>query len=257
VAAMGASVGGVRRAHRDFRKSGRRERQLGFRDVGTIGGAISFGSAVILAPVLSFAFGAAQTVPILTIAALIGNLSRVLFSWRETDWRAVAVYASGAVPGAILGSIIFVSISASWITRALGLFILLTIPASRFLARVGIKVKLWHLLPVGAAMGLLSGVVGTVGPINAPFFVAYGLVRSAYLATEAMGAVMVHLTKSLVYGRFAAIEPTSLTSGIAVGAGLLCGSYLVKKIVNRIDANTFRTLIESMLVVAGMLMLLG
>jgi uncharacterized membrane protein YfcA len=33
--------------------------------------------------------------------------------------------------------------------------------------------------------------------------------------------------------------------------GLLCGSYLGKKIVNRTDAKAFRTLIEFMLAIAG------
>ncbi len=48
---------------------------------GTIGGAVGFGSAVILLPVCTFAFGPVAAVPILTLAALIDNLSRAYFSW--------------------------------------------------------------------------------------------------------------------------------------------------------------------------------
>jgi uncharacterized membrane protein YfcA len=223
---------------------------------GTIGGTVGFGSAVILIPVLVYYFGT-QTVPILTVGALLGNLSRAAFSWRDTDWRAFWVYTCGSVPSAILGARIFVEIDATLLHRLLGLFILLMVPASRLVAKFALKVQLWQLFPVGVAMGLLSGVVGTVGPINAPFFLSYGLVKGAYLATEALGAAAVHLAKSLVYGRFAAIDPKSLITSLWVGTALIGGSYLGKQIVNRIDATRFRFLVEMMLIVAGVLMLLG
>ena len=61
---------------------------------GTIGGVVGFGSAVILLPVCAYVLGATQTVPVLTVAALIGNLSRAAFSWRETDWPAVGTYGA-------------------------------------------------------------------------------------------------------------------------------------------------------------------
>lgn len=224
---------------------------------GTIGGTVGFGSAVILVPICVYYFGAGHTVPILTIAALLGNLSRAAFSWHETDWRAFGVYVAGAVPSAVLGALIFIEIDAALIHRLLGLFILLMIPASRLMAKFALKVMLWQLFPIGVAMGMLSGVVGTMGPINAPFFLGYGLVKGAYLATEALGAAAVHSTKSIVYGRFAAIDPVSLATGLTIGMALICGSYLGKRIVNRIDAARFRSLIELMLVVAGSLMLLG
>jgi uncharacterized membrane protein YfcA len=224
---------------------------------GTVGGTVGFGSAVILIPICVYYFGASPTVPILTVAALLGNLSRAAFSWRETDWLACGVYVAGALPSAILGALIFIEIDAALIHRLLGLFILLMIPASRLMARFAMKVMLWQLSPIGVAMGLLSGVVGTVGPINAPFFLGYGLVKGAYLATEALGAAAVHLTKSLVYGRFAAIDPVSLATGLTIGMALIGGSYLGKQIVNRIDATRFRNLLELMLAVVGSLMLLG
>lgn len=224
---------------------------------GTIGGVVGFGSAVILLPVCAYAFGAAQAVPILTVAVLIGNLSRAAFSWRETDWPAVATYGAGAVPAAAAGAFIFVALDASLIHRLLGTFILLMIPARRWAAHRGMKIQRWHLFPLGAAMGLLSGVVGTVGPINAPFFLAYGLVKGAYLATEALGAATVHLTKSAVYGRFGALDLETLTYGLVIGLALIAGSWLGKRIVVRLDTPVFVGTIEVLLAVTGVLMVLG
>lgn len=224
---------------------------------GTIGGVVGFGSAVILLPVCAYAFGAAEAVPILTIAALIGNLSRAAFSWRETDWPAVRMYVLGAVPFAAIGAFIFIELDAALIHRLLGAFILLMIPARRWAVRHDMTVQRWHLLPLGAVMGLLSGIVGTVGPINAPFFLAYGLVKGAYLATEALGAAAVHLTKSAVYGRFAALDLETMTYGLIIGLALIAGSWLGKRIVMRLDTPAFIRTVEVLLGVSGALMLLG
>lgn len=48
-----------------------------------------FGGAIILLPVLTLAFGVRDAVPILTVAQLIGNASRVWFNRRDISWPVV------------------------------------------------------------------------------------------------------------------------------------------------------------------------
>lgn len=224
---------------------------------GMIGGTVGFGSAIILIPVCSYVFGPAETVPIITVAALLGNMSRTAFSWRETDWLAAGIYCLGAVPAAAAGALVFVEIDEAAIKRLLGLFILAAVPAGRLTVQAGWQIRLWHFLPVGVIMGALSGLVGSSGPVNAPFFLAYGLVKGAYLATEAVGAAAVHLTKSVVYGSYAALDRGGLTTGLLLGAGLVGGSYIGKRIVGRMDVSGFRLAVEAMLAGAGIVMLAG
>lgn len=147
-----------------------------------------------------------------------------------------------ALAAGTIGGVVGFELDAVLIHRLLGVFILLMTPARRWAARHDMTVQRWHLLPLGAIMGLLSGVVGTIGPINAPFFLAYGLVKGAYLATEALGAAAAHLTKSAVYGRFAA---------------LIAGSWLRKRIVARLDTPAFIRTVEILLAASGILMVMG
>lgn len=224
---------------------------------GTIGGIAGFGSAVLLLPVCVFAFGASKAVPILTIASLMGNVSRAAFSWEETDWTVVRVYTAGAIPATMAGAYIFATSDTILLQRALGLLILLMIPARRWLEHRGLRMRLWQFLPLGMAMGLLSGVAGMTGPINAPYFLAYGLVKGAYLATEALGSATIHLVKSTVYGRFALLDMPAFFAGIALGLALVTGSWLGKRIVNRIDAAAFTRIVEMLLLLAGSAMLAG
>ncbi|WP_457849484.1 hypothetical protein, partial [Staphylococcus aureus] len=67
------------------------------------------------------------------------------------------------------------------------------------------KIEARHFLIVGAGIGFLSGMVASTGPINTPFFLAYGLVKGAFLATEALGSIAIGMTKALVFRRFDAL----------------------------------------------------
>lgn len=48
-----------------------------------ISGAAGFGGALLLLPLLSKTIGTTLAVPVLTIAQLIGNLSRAFFGYKE------------------------------------------------------------------------------------------------------------------------------------------------------------------------------
>src|SRR5258705_2958356 len=137
---------------------------------GTLSGIVGFGSSVRLMPVLVTVLGPLDGVPIMAIAAILANLSRVLIWWREVDWRAVAAYAVTGVPAAALGARTLLVLPPRLIECALGVFFLLMIPARRWLAPRGFRLRLPHLLALRAGIGFLTGIVVTTGPITAPSF---------------------------------------------------------------------------------------
>jgi uncharacterized membrane protein YfcA len=57
---------------------------------GTLGGIVGFGTSIMLMPVLVLVFGPREAVPIMAIASIMANASRVAAWWREVDWRACA-----------------------------------------------------------------------------------------------------------------------------------------------------------------------
>src|SRR3977135_4336466 len=71
---------------------------------GTLSGIVGLGASIMLMPVLMLAFGPLEAVPIMAIAALLANFSRVVVWWREVDWRANAYYCATAIPAAALGA---------------------------------------------------------------------------------------------------------------------------------------------------------
>ncbi len=62
---------------------------------GLLSGVVGTGSSIMLLPVLVFAFGPKQAVPIMAVAAVMSNLAKVMAWRREVDWRAFAAYSAG------------------------------------------------------------------------------------------------------------------------------------------------------------------
>jgi len=224
---------------------------------GTIGGIVGFGSSVILMPALVWVFGAKDAVPMMAIAAMLANVSRVWVWWRDVDWRIVGIYLTTAVPFAALGASTLVALDALLVEVALGVFFLAMIPARRWLESAGMRVRPWHFALVGAAIGFVSGIVTSTGPVNTPFFLAYGLVKGAYLSTEALGSAAVGLTKAIVFRQFGAMPWDSFVRGLVIGASLMLGSWLAKRWVLAMSTERFKVLMDGLLAFAGASMLLG
>ena len=222
---------------------------------GTVGGVLGFGTSIMLMPALVIVFGPREAVPIMAVASIMANASRVVVWWREVDWRAVVAYSATAVPAAALGAATLLTLPPGVVEAALGVFFVAMIPTRRWMARQQWKLGLPHLALVGAVIGYITGIVVSTGPINAPFFLAYGLVKGAYLATEAMGSLAVYLAKAVTFGGLGALPWESVAKGLVVGSSITVGSFLAKRFVVALDADKYRLLIEGLLLVAGLTML--
>jgi uncharacterized membrane protein YfcA len=224
---------------------------------GTLSGIVGFGASIMLMPVLMLAFGPREAVPIMAIAALMANFSRVAVWWREIDWRANSYYCATAIPAAALGARTLLILDPRIVEGTLGALFLGMIPTRRWLLARGLRIRAWHLALVGAGIGYLSGMVASTGPINTPFYLAYGLIKGAYLSTEALGSLAIGLTNAIVFQRFNALPLDTVVRGLIVGGTLMIGSRLAKGFVLRIDARRFRALMDALLAGAGIVLLWG
>jgi uncharacterized membrane protein YfcA len=214
-----------------------------------------FGGATLLLPVFVAVFGARDAVAILTVAQLASNASRVWFNRGEVDRQLVGVFGAGAVPAAIVGSLLFATAPLPALTRVIGAFLLLMVLWRRL--RPAARLDDRAFAAVGAASGFGSALVGSVGPMAAPFFLARGLVRGGYIGTEAAAAVVMHLTKLVVFGAAAVLTLRLGLIGLALAPAATAGAWLGKRIVDRLPVATFVALVEVGLVAAGLLLLMG
>ena len=222
---------------------------------GTIGGIVGFGSSIMLMPVLVIAYGPLQAVPIMAIAAILANASRIMVWWREVNWRAAAAYAITGVPAAVAGARTLLVLPPRLVELALGIFFLVMIPVRRWLVSSNMKLGLWHLAAIGAVVGYLTGIVATTGPITAPIFLAHGLVKGAFIATEAAASLAVYVGKAAAFRTFGALPGDAIARGLLVGASLMAGAIIAKRFVLKLDASQFRLLMDALMLLSGVTLL--
>jgi len=222
----------------------------------TLAAVTGFGGAAVLLPVLTVAVGVRDAIPILTVAQLIGNGSRVWFNRRDLNWAVVGWFALGGIPLALLGGLLFARAPLTALTRLLGLFLLLVVAWRRLGPASTWRPSLRSFVVIGGLSSFLSALVGSVGPLMAPFFLAYGLVKGAYIGTEALSTVVMHVTKLLAYQHAAILSVPAIGVGVALGPLMILGSWTGKQIVTRLPASVFVLGIEFTMAIAGLLFLI-
>ena len=215
-----------------------------------------FGGGVLLLPVFTALFGLRVAVPMLTVTQLSSNGSRVWFNRGELRWSLIGWFALGAVPCAVAGGLLLAHAPLAPLKRLLGVFLIGVVLWRRWQRRPRRPADSTF-AAVGAVSGLGSALLGSIGPLTAPFFLAVGLTRAAYVGTEAASALVMHLTKITVYGAGDLITREVLLYGIGLTPATLLGSWAGKKIVGRISDRVFVLLVEIGLIVAGVLFLIG
>lgn len=218
---------------------------------GLLGGVIGFGTTIILTPVLVYQYGALQTVPIVAVVAMVANASRVALWWRDIDWRITAVYSAAAVPTVVLGANTLVQLPERLVGLTLGVFLIALVPVRRWLRKRQWRMQLWQMALVGAAIGYLTGIVATTGPINTPFFLASGLLKGAYLGTEAAGSLAIFVTKAIVFSRLGVIDQAAIGQGLWIGACVFAGSMLSRRVVLALPEKVFLVLMEAVMLASG------
>ena len=224
---------------------------------GTLAGVIGFGGTTILLPILTLVFGPKAAVPIMAIAAILGNLSRVAVWWREIRWPAVVAYSLAAVPAAWLGARTMLAIPPMALEFGLGAFFLAMIPARRWLTASGFKIGLGGMALAGGVVGYLTGIVANTGPINTPVFLAHGLVKGGFVGTEAMSSLMMFLSKATAFRTLGALPWDIIGNGLIVGSSLMIGAYLAKRLMHTIREASFNGLMDALLAITGVAMIVG
>jgi uncharacterized membrane protein YfcA len=216
-----------------------------------------FGGAAVLLPMLVFVFGVREAIPILTVAQLIGNASRVWFNRYELNLSVVGWFALGGIPMALLGGVLFAHAPLTALTRILGVFLILIVIWRHRPQKSRWRPPLRSFALIGAGSSFLSALLGSVGPLMAPFFLAFGLVKGAYIGTEALSTVVMHVAKLVAYRQSAVLPLHAMLIGLALGPIMVAGSLAGKRIMDRLPERVFILIVDGTLAGAGVLFLAG
>jgi len=143
----------------------------------------------------------------------------------------------------------FVELSSALILKAIGIFLLGVV----ILRHLNIKYALpekWF-IPWGASVGFLSSILGSAGPIGAVAFLSLNLAPTAYVASEAVTAVLMHFTKTVVYGRYSLLTINDLWVGVVLGLAMVIGSWTARRFIKKISSKIFGYFVDILLAISA------
>ncbi|MDD3663190.1 MAG: sulfite exporter TauE/SafE family protein [Candidatus Pacebacteria bacterium] len=215
-----------------------------------ISGAAGFGGALLLLPVATACVGAEIAVPVLTLAQLIGNISRMATGLKQIKWYAVGWFCLTALPLSALGAFGFSVLPKDIVTRFIGaaLILLVIFKVKKIFELKGNKRTL---LIGGAITGGLSGLAGSGGPIGAAVFLSLGLPPVAYIASEATTATAMHILKTIIYSKLTSMNLQALLVGLTMGAAMIAGTLVANKFIKNMEKDKFQKYIAILLCVVG------
>jgi uncharacterized protein len=222
---------------------------------GTISGIVGFGSSIMLMPVLVLVFGPVEAVPIMAVAATMANFSRIVVWWREVAWRACAAYSVTGIIGAALGARTLIALPQTLIEGMLGAFFIAMIPLRHWLVRKKLKLERPHLAIAGFIIGYITGIVVSTGPLSVPIFLAHGLVKGAFIATEAASSLALYGIKLVVFREYGVLPLEIMLKGLITGSTLMVGSWISKRFVLRLSADRFQRFMDGLMFISGSVML--
>jgi uncharacterized membrane protein YfcA len=182
-------------------------------------------------------------------------LARVVAWWREVNWRAFAAYSLPGMPAAALGARTLLILPSHVVDSALGAFFLAMIPLRRWHQSQGLRIRLWQLALAGACIGFLTGVVLSTGPLSVPAFTSYGLMKGAFLSTEAASSLALYVSKLVTFRELGALPPATMLRGVIIGSSLMIGAFAGKAVVLRMNTTVFRHLLDALMLCSGLSLL--
>jgi hypothetical protein len=215
---------------------------------GTLAG---FGSSTIALPIALFFFDFQTALVLVAFLHIFGNLGRIGWFRHGLDRRLILFFGIPSVAASLAGALLISFIPQEILKGILGLFLViyaglsfwndtLRVPASNLNAGIG-----------GILSGFLAGLIGTGGALRGAFLTAFNLKKEKYIATAAAIALAVDLTRIPVYltQGFLPREQYSTVGALFVLA--IVGSWIGRKIVDRIPQKAFRKIVLFALLLIG------
>jgi uncharacterized membrane protein YfcA len=221
-----------------------------------IGGIAGIGTAIAMIPIMTFAVGVREAIPIVTIAVTLNNFGRVIATRHYINWHVVLWFSIGAVPTAVLGGAVFANAPADLLARGLGIFLIALVAYRHLPIGKGLIIRNARQFGfVGLIQGFLSSLFGGAGPFGAHFFLSYGLYRNAFVGTAAAATSSINFAKAGAYTSFSLLDGPGFWLGLSIGIIMIAGAYLGSKLVNRLPDKVFAYIIEGVMLAAAIALL--
>lgn len=217
--------------------------------IGTMAG---FGSSTIFLPIALFFVNFKTALVLVGFLHIFGNVGRITFFRHGIDKKLLVLFGIPSVLLTIIGALLVHYIAQDVLKSALGFFLIafstLSLAKPNFLFRASAL----HAIIGGVLSGFFAGLIGTGGALRGAFLTSFALEKHRYIATAAMIALAVDITRIPIYFASGFLEARYVVYIPLLFGAAIAGSYAGKSIINKIPQKIFRITVLVALILIGL-----
>jgi uncharacterized membrane protein YfcA len=217
-----------------------------------------FGSSALLIPIAFSFFDLRIAIFLVACFHLFNNLFKIRLFWDKIDFRTFFYFGIPSICFAFGGAALIAILPIDVISKILAIFLIVYAVYSLFKPKLAVRKNQWTAILGGSLSGFFAGLIGLGGAVRSSFLVAFDFPKEVYVATSAMIAVVIDLTRIPTYifmGTVQAFSELYLIPLLIVSAYF--GVRLGKTLLNRIDHQTFRRIVSIALILVGLKLLIS
>ncbi len=222
-----------------------------------IGGVSGYGAGALMPLVLVPIVGAEPVVPIVALASMFTNTSRVIAYAGALDKRHAVIVLAGSVPTSMLGAYGYSLLTGKGALIVIGLMMVLSVPLRRLMRTRGYRIGDKGLAAGSVGWGFIVGGTTGAGVILLSLLMAAGLEARAVIATDAVVSIVTGVAKIAVFGLTGDMTPKVIAVAVLIGAVAFPGAFIARRIVDRMPLHIHTAILDAVVIFGGAMMLWG
>lgn len=221
---------------------------------GTLAG---FGSSTLLLPVAMFFMDVHTAIFMVAVFHLVNNFYKVKLFLHNIDRKIFISFGIPSLIFAYFGALLCSIIPVGMLTKFVGVFLVLFVLKTVLFSSKNVNALKISKLVGGAVSGLFSGLIGMGGAIRASFLITYNLSKESYIATGALIAFVIDVTRIPTYWIQFDISQKELRYVLPVLVVLAyCGVKVGKMFLGKVNSLYIKKIVHFALLAVGIKLIL-
>jgi uncharacterized protein len=216
-----------------------------------LGGLAGYGTGLVLPVVLAPVVGVANVVPVMALAMVLNNGSRIAAFRHDIEWPHVRRVLMLGLPACVAGAYGYTLLEARGVALLIGLFLLVSIPLRRALQRARLTLGARGEAGAGAVFGFINGGMTGAGVILISLLMAGGVQGAALIATDATISAIMGVFKVALFGSLARLDASLAVAGVLIGLCTMPGAFVARRLLKLIPARIHTAVMEAVVVFGG------
>jgi len=219
-------------------------------------GGFGSGAAFASTPLLAMILEPGQAVGLMLPLLMVMDLTGLKPYWRKWDWPNAKVLILGAIPGTVIGALIFRAADADTFRLMIGAVALgfVAYQGARKFGWLAVKAKPFRPL-AGAFWGMMAGITSFIshagGPMLAVHLLSQNITKTGYQATSVLVFFVANWMKFIPYLMLGMMTPQTVWADLLLAPVAIAGTYLGVYAHRLVPERIYFTLTYGMLLITG------